>query len=582
MRSRSTWMIAAAEVVRVSEPKPATLIGQGAVDRLKELIEEQGIALVVVDAAITPVQQRNLEQAWKAKVIDRTGLILEIFGERARTKEGQLQVELAALSYQRSRLVKSWTHLERQRGGFGFIGGPGESQIEIDRRLIDERIVRIKRDLEDVKRTRALHRRARKRVPFPVVALVGYTNAGKSTLFNRLTKADVMAKDLLFATLDPTMRRVRLPGGRDIILSDTVGFISDLPTELVAAFRATLEEVLEADLILHVRDIAHPETDAQKADVEAVLEGLGLEHTVVHDMIEVLNKIDALPAEDAERDRRPGAPRSPGGGGLGADRRRLRPPAAGDRAAPGARPAGGDLSPRPRSRRRHRLALSAWRGAGAPRRRGGRQPHRPPLRRRPPALRNEPTCLAELEPQMKSPDVNKVAALIAEVAATEIQPRFRKLAAHEQREKGPGDIVTIADERAEAAMTPRLMELLPGSIVIGEEAAAKDPKLVERLLHDQVAWIVDPVDGTANFAEGKEEFVSMVALVRGDELIGSWIHLPMTGHTAIAERGAGATYRRRAPPETVAADGGAVPASSASASSARRRCIRGRRHCAGR
>ena len=293
--------ITAAEVVRVSEPKPATLIGQGAVDRLKALIEVEGVALVVVDAAISPVQQRNLEQAWKAKVIDRTGLILEIFGERARTKEGQLQVELAALSYQRSRLVKSWTHLERQRGGFGFIGGPGESQIEIDRRLIDERILRIKRDLEDVKRTRALHRRARKRVPFPVVALVGYTNAGKSTLFNRLTQANVVAKDLLFATLDPTMRRVRLPGGRDVILSDTVGFISDLPTELVAAFRATLEEVLEADLILHVRDIAHPETDAQKADVEAVLEGLGLEHQVVHDMIEVLNKIDALPAEDAER-----------------------------------------------------------------------------------------------------------------------------------------------------------------------------------------------------------------------------------------------------------------------------------------
>ncbi|HEU4827051.1 MAG TPA: GTPase HflX [Dongiaceae bacterium] len=293
--------IAAAEVVRVSEPRPATLIGQGAVDRLKQLIEEQAVALVVVDAAISPVQQRNLEQAWKAKVIDRTGIILEIFGERARTKEGQLQVELAALSYQRSRLVRSWTHLERQRGGFGFIGGPGESQIEIDRRLIDERIVRIKRDLEDVKRTRALHRRARKRVPFPIVALVGYTNAGKSTLFNRLTQAEVVAKDLLFATLDPTMRRVRLPGGRDIILSDTVGFISDLPTELVAAFRATLEEVLEADLILHVRDIAHPESEAQKADVEAVLESLGLEHRVVHDMIEVLNKIDALPAEDAER-----------------------------------------------------------------------------------------------------------------------------------------------------------------------------------------------------------------------------------------------------------------------------------------
>jgi GTPase len=293
--------IAASEVVRVSEPKPATLIGQGAVDRLKQLIEDQHIALIVVDAAISPVQQRNLEQAWKAKVIDRTGLILEIFGERARTKEGQLQVELAALSYQRSRLVRSWTHLERQRGGFGFIGGPGESQIEIDRRLIDDRIIRIKRDLEDVKRTRALHRRARKRVPFPVVALVGYTNAGKSTLFNRLTQSAVVARDQLFATLDPTMRRVKLPGGRDVILSDTVGFISDLPTELVAAFRATLEEVLEADLILHVRDIAHPETDAQRADVEAVLEGLGLEHQVVHDMIEVLNKIDALPAEDADR-----------------------------------------------------------------------------------------------------------------------------------------------------------------------------------------------------------------------------------------------------------------------------------------
>ena len=290
--------IVAAEVVRVSEPRPATLIGSGKVERLKEIIEEQEIALVVVDAALTPVQQRNLEQAWKAKVIDRTGLILEIFGERARTAEGKLQVELAALSYQRSRLVKSWTHLERQRGGFGFIGGPGESQIEIDRRLIDERIVRIKRDLDDVKRTRALHRRARKRVPYPVVALVGYTNAGKSTLFNRLTNADVMAKDLLFATLDPTMRRVHLKGGREIILSDTVGFISDLPTELVAAFRATLEEVLEADLILHVRDIAHPETDAQKADVEAVLRGLGLDVEMVDGMIEVLNKLDALPAEE--------------------------------------------------------------------------------------------------------------------------------------------------------------------------------------------------------------------------------------------------------------------------------------------
>src|SRR6185369_8610091 len=229
-----------------------------------------------MDGSITPIQQRNLEREWKTKVIDRTGLILEIFGERARTREGQLQVELAALSYQRSRLVRSWTHLERQRGGFGFLGGPGESQLEMDRRLIDERMVRIKRDLEDVKRTRSLHRKARNRVPYPIVALVGYTNAGKSTLFNRLTKAEVLAANLLFATLDPTMRRVKLASGQEIILSDTVGFISDLPTELIAAFRATLEEVLEADLLLHVRDISHPESEGQKADVESVLDGLGL------------------------------------------------------------------------------------------------------------------------------------------------------------------------------------------------------------------------------------------------------------------------------------------------------------------
>ena len=292
--------VVAGEVVRLSEPKPNTLIGAGNVERLAELISAEHIGLVVVDAALTPVQQRNLEQEWKVKVIDRTGLILEIFGERARTREGQMQVELAALSYQRSRLVRSWTHLERQRGGFGFIGGPGESQIEMDRRLIDERIVRIKKDLEDVKRTRALHRQARKRVPYPVVALVGYTNAGKSTLFNRLTRASVMAADLLFATLDPTMRRVKLPSGREIILSDTVGFISDLPTELVAAFRATLEEVLEADVVLHVRDVAHVETDGQKSDVEAVLKGLGLSHEVTDHMFEVLNKLDLLDETNAD------------------------------------------------------------------------------------------------------------------------------------------------------------------------------------------------------------------------------------------------------------------------------------------
>ncbi len=286
--------VAGGEVVRLTRFTPATLIGSGAVARLGERVAVEKIDLVVLDAALSPVQQRNLERAWKCKVIDRTGLILEIFGERARTREGQLQVELAALTYQRSRLVRSWTHLERQRGGFGFVGGPGESQLEIDRRLIGDRIVRIKDELEDVKRTRGLHRKARKRVPYPVVALVGYTNAGKSTLFNRLTRAAVMAKDILFATLDPTMRLVRLPSGRDIILSDTVGFISDLPTDLIAAFRATLEEVQEADLLLHVRDISHPESASQRSDVHAVLGDLGLDEAVEQTMIEVLNKVDLL------------------------------------------------------------------------------------------------------------------------------------------------------------------------------------------------------------------------------------------------------------------------------------------------
>jgi GTP-binding protein HflX len=286
--------IVRAEIVRIARPAPGTLFGSGNVEKLRELIADNAIGLVVVDGPLSPVQQRNLERRWQAKVIDRTGLILEIFGERARTHEGRLQVELAALSYQRSRLVRSWTHLERQRGGFGFLGGPGESQREIDRRLIGERIARLRRELDDVKRTRALHREARRRVPYPVVALVGYTNAGKSTLFNRLTHAAVGAEDLLFATLDPTMRRLDLPSGRKAILSDTVGFISDLPTHLVAAFRATLEEVTEADIIVHVRDAHHPDSAAQKTDVLAVLRDLGLEALVEEGLIEVMNKTDLL------------------------------------------------------------------------------------------------------------------------------------------------------------------------------------------------------------------------------------------------------------------------------------------------
>lgn len=285
-----------AETVRLNKPVPATLLGGGVVERLTGLSEALEVELLIVDAALSPVQQRNLETALETKVIDRTGLILEIFGARARTHEGRLQVELAALTFQRSRLVRSWTHLERQRGGLGFIGGPGESQLEIDRRLIDERIARLKRQLEQVARTRGLHRQSREKVPYPVVSLVGYTNAGKSTLFNRLTNADVMAKDMLFATLDPTMRKLDLPSGRTAILSDTVGFISDLPTDLVAAFRATLEEVRAADVLVHVRDISAVETDVEKSDVEAVLQSLDLREDTV--LIEAWNKLDQVCPED--------------------------------------------------------------------------------------------------------------------------------------------------------------------------------------------------------------------------------------------------------------------------------------------
>jgi GTP-binding protein HflX len=290
-----------AEIASVTRPRPSSLLGSGTVENLGELIGENDIGLVVIDGALSPVQQRNLERCWQAKVIDRTGLILEIFGERARTHEGRLQVELAALTYQRSRLVRSWTHLERQRGGFGFLGGPGESQLEIDRRLIGERIARLKRDLDATRRTRNLHREARRRVPYPVVALVGYTNAGKSTLFNRLTSSSVTAGDMLFATLDPTMRRLGLPSGRQVILSDTVGFISDLPTHLVAAFRATLEEVTEADIVVHVRDAHHPDSEAQRNDVLNVLVDLGLDQPVEEGLIEALNKIDLLDPATRQR-----------------------------------------------------------------------------------------------------------------------------------------------------------------------------------------------------------------------------------------------------------------------------------------
>src|SRR5436309_6604996 len=295
----------------LNDISPASYLGKGKVEELAGFVKGQEIGVVVMDCALSPVQQRNLEKAWGAKVLDRTGLILEIFGRRARTREGSLQVEHAHLSYQKSRLVRSWTHLERQRGGFGFLGGPGETQLEADRRMIEERIAKIERELEGVKRTRKLHRDSRKRVPYPIIALVGYTNAGKSTLFNRLTRAQVLEADMLFATLDPTLRAITLPHGAKVILSDTVGFISDLPTMLVAAFRATLEEVIEADVILHVRDATHEDTEAQAYDVENVLRQLGIDPADERRLIEVWNKIDRLDAEGRARLQNLAARRAP-------------------------------------------------------------------------------------------------------------------------------------------------------------------------------------------------------------------------------------------------------------------------------
>ncbi|MEM8656204.1 MAG: GTPase HflX [Pseudomonadota bacterium] len=293
--------VVGSEIVPLPRVRAGLLFGSGKIEELAARIKDAEVELVLIDGPVTPVQQRNLEKAWKVKLLDRTSLILEIFSDRAATREGVLQVEMAALSYQRTRLVRAWTHLERQRGGLGFVGGPGETQIEADRRAIDTQLVRLRRQLDKVVKTRTLHRAARAKVPYPIVALVGYTNAGKSTLFNRLTGADVMAKDMLFATLDPTMRRVELEDGPEVILSDTVGFISDLPTELVASFRATLEEVLAADIILHVRDISHPESEAQAEDVRTILTDLGV--GTGREMFEVWNKIDLLPDDEAEATR---------------------------------------------------------------------------------------------------------------------------------------------------------------------------------------------------------------------------------------------------------------------------------------
>ena len=352
-------MIADALIAPVSQIRPATYLGKGKVEEIVGLIAGHDIELVVMDCALSPIQQRNLEKAWNTKVLDRTGLILEIFGRRAKTKEGALQVELAHLNYQRSRLVRSWTHLERQRGGFGFMGGPGETQIEADRRLIGERITRLENEIKKVQATRRLHRAGRQRVPYRVVALVGYTNAGKSTLFNRLTRAEVQAADMLFATLDPTLRALSLPHGGKAMLSDTVGFISSLPTQLVAAFRATLEEVLEADVILHVRDISHEDADAQQRDVETVLRQLGIDPDSGQRILEVWNKIDRFDPEQRDNLRNIAVAASAGAAvfpGLRRNRGGDRCAARGDRGAAGRHADDAGPVDRRRRRRRHQLA----------------------------------------------------------------------------------------------------------------------------------------------------------------------------------------------------------------------------------
>ncbi len=360
-------------IAPISQIRPATYLGKGKVEEITGLIAGHDIELVVMDCALSPIQQRNLEKAWNTKVLDRTGLILEIFGRRAKTKEGALQVELAHLNYQRSRLVRSWTHLERQRGGFGFMGGPGETQIEADRRLIGDRIARLENELKKVQATRRLHRAGRQRVPYRVVALVGYTNAGKSTLFNRLTRADVQAADMLFATLDPTLRALSLPHGGKAMLSDTVGFISNLPTQLVAAFRATLEEVLEADIILHVRDISHEDAEAQERDVDAVLRQLGIDPDAGARILEVWNKIDRFDPEERANLRNIAVPAAAGAAvfpGIGGDRGGDRCAVDRDRGSAGGDPHDARSLHRCFRRRRHQLAASQCRSAqqGASRR----------------------------------------------------------------------------------------------------------------------------------------------------------------------------------------------------------------------